>query len=320
MAPTLSRFQGSIAVLICGLSFSFGPLTFRAVDEANAWQYLFWRSSAAAILSIIIICLAGHNPFRSIIEAGRNQIIAGVFTGAMFTLFIVSLSRATAAFVLLMQCTSPFYAAFFSRILLKEPVERKTIIAMTLSILGVIVMVGGNLGSGDAIGITLAVILPMFLGGYTVLIRSAPIRDPGTPVIIGGITAAIVSGTVSLSGPGLDVPLNDIMMGFIGGGVLIALFAPIWNYAHRFVPAADVSLLLISEVIAAPIWLWIWMNETPTSTTLIGGGICLLSVTWLTRQVARSNQKPQKISKRIHGLYVGAAPIFKRPDIKKDQL
>jgi len=317
MAPILSRFQGSIVVLICGLSFSFGPLTFRAVDEADAWQYLFWRCSSTAILSIIIICLAGHNPFRSVIEAGRNQIIAGLFTSAMFTLFIISLSRATAAFVLLMQCTSPFYAAFFSRILLKEPVERKTLIAMTLSILGVGVMVGGNLGSGDAIGTTLAIILPMFLGGYTVLVRSSPIRDPGVPVIVGGITGAIVAAAVSLPGPGLNVPLNDIMMAFIGGGVLIGLFAPLWNYAHRFVPAADVSLLLISEVIAAPVWLWIWMNETPTSTTLAGGAICLLSVTWLTRQAARSTKNGSRLSKRIHGLYVGAAPIFKRPDLKK---
>ena len=317
MAPVLSRFQGSIVVLICGLSFSFGPLTFRAVHEADAWQYLFWRCLATAILSIIIICLAGHNPFRSVIEAGRNQIIAGLFTAAMFTLFIVSLSRATAAFVLLMQCTSPFYAAIFSRILLKEPVERKTLIAMTLSILGVAVMVGGNLGSGDALGTTLAIILPMFLGGYTVLVRSSPIRDPGVPVIIGGITGAIVAAAVSLPGPGLTVPLNDMMMAFIGGGVLIGLFAPLWNYAHRFVPAADVSLLLISEVIAAPIWLWIWMNETPASTTLIGGGICLAAVTWLTRQAARSTKTSSKPQKRIHGLYVGAAPIFKRPDLKK---
>jgi len=316
MVPTLSRFQGSIAVLICGLSFSFGPLTFRAVDEADAWQYLFWRCSATAIVSIIIICLAGHNPLRSVRESGRNQIIAGLFTAAMFTLFIIALSRATAAFVLLMQCTSPFYAAIFSRILLKEPVERKTLIAMTLSILGVGVMVGGNLGSGDAIGTTLAIILPMFLGGYTVLVRSSPIRDPGVPVIIGGITGAIVAAAVSLPGPGLNVPLNDIMMAFISGGVLIGLFAPLWNYAHRFVPAADVSLLLISEVIAAPIWLWIWMNETPVSSTLIGGGICLASVTWLTRQAAKSTKDSSRLSKRIHGLYVGAAPIFKRPDLK----
>ncbi len=327
MAPTLSRFQGSIVVLFCGLSFSFGPLTFRAVDEADAWQYLFWRCSSTAIISIIIICLAGHNPFRSVREAGRNQIIAGLFTAAMFTLFIIALSRSNAAFVLLMQCTSPFYAAFFSRILLKEPVERKTLVAMTLSIFGVAVMVGNTLGRGDAIGTTLAVILPMFLGGYTVLVRSSPIRDPGVPVIVGGITGAIVAAAVSLPGPGLNVPLNDIMMAFIGGGVLIGLFAPLWNYAHRFVPAADVSLLLISEVIAAPIWLWIWMNETPQDLTLVGGGICLLSVTWLTRETAidqilvgaRSSQKPQQLSKRIHGLYVGAAPIFKRPDLKKNK-
>ena len=48
---TLTRFQGSMLVLAAGTTFSFGPLTFRALLEADAWQYLFYRSFSAAVVA-----------------------------------------------------------------------------------------------------------------------------------------------------------------------------------------------------------------------------------------------------------------------------
>ena len=116
MARKLSRFQGSIVIMVCGIAFSFGALTFRYLEEANEWQYLFVRGLSAALVSILIILLMGRNPLRSVLEAGSAQIVAGLIMGGLFTLYIVALSRVTAAFVLLIQSTSPFYAALFARL------------------------------------------------------------------------------------------------------------------------------------------------------------------------------------------------------------
>ncbi|MEC8920443.1 MAG: DMT family transporter, partial [Actinomycetota bacterium] len=156
MPPVLTRQQGSLVVLFCGLMFSFGPLAFRALREADAWQFLFHRSWATAVVSAAIIVAAGRNPLRSVVEAGLRQVAAGLVVAGLFTLFIVALSRASAAFVLLMQSTSPFYAALFGRIFLKEPVGRDTLMAMVVAAVGVVVMVGGNVGSGDALGTLLS--------------------------------------------------------------------------------------------------------------------------------------------------------------------
>ena len=240
MAVKLSRFQGSIVILCCGVAFSFGALTFRYLEEANEWQYLFVRGLSAALVSILIILGMGRNPFRSVIEAGSAQIVAGLVMGGLFTLYIVALSRVTAAFVLLIQSTSPFYAAIFARFFLKESLTRDTGIAMFVSLIGVIVMVGGGLESGDPLGIILSVVLSIALGGYTVLVRSSPARDPGVPTVIGGSASALVAGLMAGFGPGLDMSGNDIFMAFIGGGILIGAFTPFWNYAHRFVPSADI--------------------------------------------------------------------------------
>ena len=313
MARSLSRFQGSLVILACGVMFSFGPLTFRALQEADTWQYLFFRNVSAAGVSALIILLARRNLWRAVVAAGRQQWLAGFLMAAMFTLYVVALSRVTAAFVLLMQCASPFYAALFARIFLKEPVGRPTLVAMVVSAVGVTVMVGGNLAAGDGLGIALSVGLSVALGAYSVLIRSSPAQDPGVPTLIGGSVAAIIALVVTGAGPGVVVPASDMLMGFVGGGLLIGLATPFWNYAHRFVPPADVSLLLISEIVAAPLWLWLWMNETPSSSTLAGGAISLGAVLWLTASTARGGRQDfPPVSRRRRGLHVGVAPLFRR--------
>ena len=317
MAVKLSRFQGSIAILCCGVAFSFGALTYRYLEEANEWQYLFIRGLSAALVSILIIISMGRNPVRSVIQAGNAQIVAGLIMGGLFTLYIVALTRVTAAFVLLIQSTSPFYAAIFARFFLKESLTRDTAIAMLFSLLGVVVMVGGGLESGDPLGIILSVILSIALGGYTVLVRSSPARDPGVPTVVGGAASALVAGLLAGFGPGLEMSGNDVLMAFIGGGILIGAFTPFWNYAHRFVPSADISLLLISEIVAAPLWVWIWVDETPRTETLVGGGICLISVIWLTLRSSKEEGHEFERLEQPRALHAGAVPSLFRVRKKK---
>lgn len=314
MTLTLSRFQGSLAVLLCGLSFSFGPLTFRALREADEWQYLSHRSFSAALVSALIISMAGRNPVRAVVDAGIRQFLAGLVLGTMFTLFVVALSRVSAAFVLLMQTTSPFYAAFLARVFLREPISRDTVIAMVAAAIGVGVMVGGNLGTGDAIGIVLSVALAVALGSYSVLIRSTPTGDPGVPTLVAGTSAGVGAGLVALfSGAGVAVPGFDLAMAFLAGGVLIGLFVPVWNFAHRFVPTAEVNMLIITEVVMAPIWLWVFRDEEPTKGTLIGGAITLFAVCWLTLRAGKLDRHlSSHQGDQPRGLHAGAVPGFQR--------
>jgi len=291
-------------ILLAGTVFSLGPLTFRALLEADDWQYLFYRSLSAAVVATLTIMVFGRNPIRSILEAGPRQAVAGLVLGSCFVLFILSLSRATAAFVLFLQCTAPFVAAVLARVFLRERVQRDTVVAMLVASAGVAIMVGGGLDGGDRTGVLLALLLPVFLGGYTVLIRSSPARDPGVPIVVGGFAVAVVAGLVSLGGPGLDLPIRDVAMGCIGGGLLIGLGAPLFSYAHRFVPPAETSLLLISEIVLAPLWLWVWPGEVPSTSTLIGGGIALAAVVWLTVRAAVREDSTR--SRWSHGLHTGA--------------
>ena len=92
--------------------------------------------------------------------------------------------------------------------------------------------------------------------------------------------------------------------------VVLGLGIPVRNYAHRFVPVAEANLLLVTEVVLAPLWLWFWPGERPGATTLVGGGIALAAVTWLTVVTARAGEM-ERAPRRV-GLHVGAAPGYRR--------
>jgi hypothetical protein len=81
--------------------FSFGPLTFRAVVEADAWQYLFHRALGTAVVAALVIGIGGRNPITAIRRSGPRQQLAGVLLGTLFGIFVVALSRVDAAFILL---------------------------------------------------------------------------------------------------------------------------------------------------------------------------------------------------------------------------
>jgi len=78
-------------------------------------------------------------------------------------------------------------------------------------------------------------------------------------------------GNFGISGHdlGLALLLGSAQLG--AGFLLITLGA-------RRVPAAEVPLLALTEVVLAPIWVWLWVSEVPGRLTLLGGAVVLAAV------------------------------------------
>jgi DME family drug/metabolite transporter len=75
------------------------------------------------------------------------------------------------------------------------------------------------------------------------------------------------------------------------GIFLLGLPLPLFNWANRSVPAPDATLLLMSEVVLAPVWVWIFYKENPSSSTLAGGAVILASVVWLTLRSTQGTRR-----------------------------
>ena len=282
--PGLSQLQGSLLVLATAVVFSFGGLAFReASTTASAWEYVTFRGLGS--LSVALIVLTAQNRGRPDLVLRRAQpthLVAGLLLGLISCIFVVALELASVAFVLFLQTLAPITAAYFTWVIMSERPSSKVMIATAVSILGVVVMVGGTLTEDVSTGGLIALIIPFTFGLYATLIRSADKIDPTVPIVVSGSTMLIGGFVVSMLLGGISISAADAAVGFLAGSVLLGIPLVFFNTAQRVVPSAETSLLLLVEVVLAPVWVWLFISERPATTTLIGGSIILGAVVWLT--------------------------------------
>jgi len=280
--PPLSHARGSAIVLLTGVFFSFGGLAFRSV-EIGSWEYLFFRGLGMGAVAATVLLVRYRGRRRDLTDKlAPSHLAAGVLLGGMNMLFIVSLVFASVAFVLILQTLAPLTAALFSWIIMRERPAPSVLIATAVSMIGVFVMVGGSIADDLSPWGFLAVLIPFGFGLYATLIRSTVRIDAMVPLLVGAVVLLTVGSILVLARGGFETTLSDAVIGIFAGSVLLALPLAAFNVAQRVVPAPETSLLIMSEVVLAPLWVWLFVGETASASTLIGGVIITAAVVWVT--------------------------------------
>jgi drug/metabolite transporter, DME family len=217
--------------------------------------------------------------FRS---AGGNGVIAALCCATAFTGFVFSITHTTVANTLFMLCAAPFLAALLGRVLLGERVSRATWIAMSVASVGVVVMVAEGIALGNPFGDLMALLAALGFAGFSVALRRGRNGDM-LPAICLGATLSSAASLIMLvvTGAGLWLPLWDLMLCVVYGFVAVGLGMVIYTIGSRRIPAAELTLLSMSEVILGPIWVWIAFHEVPGSATLVGGAVLLSAIVGL---------------------------------------
>jgi drug/metabolite transporter (DMT)-like permease len=207
----------------------------------------------------------------------------------MSVLYILALTRTSVATVTFLLAAGPLSGAFFGRVMLGERLNRATVIAILIAAIGILVMALRGIDTGKVDGFLLASVIPAILGLYNVLVRSTPNVDPVIPAIISNSLVIPITIAVLLTGSGLSMSVRDAAIGFLAGFILIGIGLPLFNLGHRSVPTAQISLLNMTEVVLAPLWVWIWPGETPAGATLVGGALVIGAVIF---QISAADRVP----------------------------
>lgn len=278
-AATLMR--GRALVLAAGAGMSLGGLFIRSIEAADEWQILFWRSLGLAAALLVLIALRSKGNVASAIRgAGRAAVAAGLSLAAGFTCFIFSMTHTTVANTLFLLSAGPFIAAILARLLLGEAVRRATWIAMGVAALGVAVMVGDGIAAGDPFGDLTALGAATGFAGYAVALRGGRGGDMMPATCLAGLVGAVAAALAIAAGDsGFAVTAPDLALCLAYGALAIAGSLAIYTIGSRHVPAAELMLLALTEVILGPIWVWLAFSERPSPPTLAGGAILLLAIT-----------------------------------------
>ena len=271
-----SYFRGVIYAVFAGVFLSGAGLTVRYIDSADQWQVLFYRSMAFFVT--LIVFLAVRNKGRvlpAFIALKPVDYIVSVALAGGFIFYILSLFSTLVANTVLMLSAGPFLAALLGWLVLRESVDRRTWIAMSVAILGVCIMVSGGLGAGDLIGYLYALLAALSFSIMIVVLRAAGQRDVIAATALAGLVAA---GICVPFMQGFAISVHDFLLSCFMGSVQVGFGFVLITLASRSVPAAQVALLALTETALAPIWVWWFINEVPQIITLIGGAVVLSAV------------------------------------------
>jgi len=287
-------FQGALLVLAAGACWSLAGLFLRAMETAGPWQVLIYRSAGTLVFVLLLLWWRHReSPWRSIVALGWVGPLAGTALAAAMTLFVLALSRTTVFNVVIMLCAAPFMAALLGRLFLGERVRPVTWAAMLLAVAGVGVMVQAGLAFGNLTGILLSLGPPLGFAVFTVTLRGAKVQDTLPAVAWAGLIAVAVALTVVLlEGRSPFISLHDTVLATAMGSLQIGLGMLFFTAGAKRLTAAEATLLSLSEMVLAPVWVWLAFGETPGSRTFAGGSVLLAAMVLQAASGLRRRRPP----------------------------
>jgi drug/metabolite transporter (DMT)-like permease len=226
-----------------------------------------------ALLGYVIVVERGR-PLRGFLAIGRDGLAIAVLMAISSGSFIVALNHTSVANVLVLQALSPLIAAGLGALVLHEPVTRRTLLAMGIAVVGVGVMVGTP-GHSDALGEGLAFLMSVSFATAIVLIRRSRSVSMAPATCLSQALLLVCFAPFAQFG---HVGGNNLALLFLLGFGQIGLALIFLMNGTRLIPAGEVALISLLEVVLGPLWVWIARSEKPSTATLVGGAIVLLGV------------------------------------------
>ena len=279
-SPRISYLVGVVLVLMSGVFWSSMGLGIRLIEQANVWQILFYRSIALACFLFCIITLrSGFRPLAAIRSAGIAGAIGGVGLVFAFSGGIYAIQTTTVANAMFLFAAAPFLAAVAGWVILREQVRHATWVAMLFAIIGIAIMVINGFAAGKLVGNLSALLSATGFAVFTVALRWGKLEDMLPAVFLAGVFAIITGALVcEFNGYGFALPRNDIAISVSMGVFQVGMGLVIYTIGSRVVPAAELALLSMTEVLLGPLWVWIFIGETVSFYTLLGGAVLLLAI------------------------------------------
>lgn len=243
--------------------------------EADDWTLLFWRGLLQGI-GILLGCAVIYRArfFGTVVAIGRAGLWFAVIFAVGTVFFILSLGLTKVANTLFIVSSAPLFAALISWLFLGERPPVRTWIAIACALFGIAVIASGSIEQGERslLGDLAAVAAALSMAGSFSIARHARARTLVPAMGLAGLVTAVLA--IPLAAP-LSIAAADVLWLATMGLVVLPLGFGLMTVGPRYLPASEVSLLLLLEAVLGPFWVWLALGEHPGATGLVGGAIVL---------------------------------------------
>ena len=275
----LNRIPGPLLIFLGATCLSFGGLIVKSFEGANLWQILFWRQTFFAIIVAFYLLISyKKNFFKSFYNSGLAGLIAGFVLSIGFSAYVFAMYNTTVANTNFIITTETIFLAVFGYFFLKEKINLITFISIILGMSGVLLIVGSSLSiqsSEQFIGNIVAFIMPISFAILVVIIRKYPNVDMVPAQFTAGILAAIIGYFIAGK---LSISPHDLFLASMAGFFQIGFGFILITIGSQTTPSAVIGVLMLTEAVFGPLWAWLFINEIPPMSVLIGGGIIIFSI------------------------------------------
>ncbi|GGX86602.1 hypothetical protein GCM10007160_12430 [Litchfieldella qijiaojingensis] len=240
-------------------------------------QILLWRGLLTALGFVIIVALRNGRNFLSAYQrCGWTGIgVAVLFSFSTFG-FVLGNQYTKGGNVLMILAGAPLIAALLSRVFLRERQPLRTWIAIGLCMLGTSLIVVDDAGTGSWLGNGFALLAALALAANFTLCRTRLGIDMSPMLTLSGVLVASMAALVGGATHGLAwPPVESAVLLVLLCLCLLPLGFTLIQRGPLYLPAADVGLLMLMEVVVGTLWVWWILGERPAPIAMFGGALVL---------------------------------------------
>jgi drug/metabolite transporter (DMT)-like permease len=275
--PRRPHRRALATLLLCTVLWSTAGVGTRFLEHAEGFEIAFWRCVFCAIFVAAVLIVRHRGEWIGRIAAGGVAAwVSGSMWATMFVAFMVALSYASVANVLVVMAAAPLLAALLGWIVLRERVPPRTWVAIGIAAAGIVWMVRDGLSTEGVTGMAIAFAVPVAAAVNIVVLKRAHASVDLVPAVLLGALIAIAV-TLPVAWP-LSASGSDLMILAALGVFQLGLPCMLMVGATRHLAPHEIGLLCLLEVVLGPLWVWLGVGESPTASTLQGGVLVLAAL------------------------------------------
>ena len=275
---TDNRF-GILLAISAGIVWSTIGLSIKSIEQANAFEILFYRSIFISVFIGTLLHFFFRFDFWDLFKNWVSYLIGGTSLFFAYIGGIYALLATSAANALLLFACAPIFTAILSPILLKEAISIKTLLSISIAFLGVFTMIWNDFGGGYWKGNLSAVISAIGFSFFTINLRLNKHLQMLPSVFSSGIIASCVALLIILLADySFGLVSKDFIIIFILGVFQVGVGLVLYTVGSKYVPATQLTILMLGEVFLGPVWVWIFIGEEVLLNTILGGSMICFAV------------------------------------------
>jgi drug/metabolite transporter (DMT)-like permease len=279
----MSHRRAVALMVLVTLLWSIAGVVTRHLEAARSFEITFWRSGFNALALVLALgVLRGAAAWRGIAAGNRAIWISGLCWSVMYTAFMIALTLTSVANVLVTMAVGPLLTALSARLLLGHRLPPRTWVAIAVGSAGIAWMFGEAAVRGASLaGSLVALAVPVASSvNFTLLQQragaarddSGKTQDMLPAVMLGALLSA--AAMLPLAWP-LQASNHDVGLLALLGVVQLAIPCLLVVRLSRELPAPEIALLALLEVIFGVLLAWLGAGEVPAASTLAGGALVL---------------------------------------------